>query len=131
MKLAQHTLASLFSDIQNSDPRMEEFGQNAHEFTFLNFAYPCFSDGSYELTLSHVATVVETFLECVAENVSHDCFNEVGECSEDVQDFIELLEVFRAAWEAADFGSKTEFIEAQHAVIAAIAKHEAEMAGAA
>lgn len=128
MKLAQHTLASLFSDIQNSDPRMDEFGQNAHEFTFLNFAYRCFSDGSYELTLSHVATVVETFLECVAENVSHDCFNEVGECSEDVQDFIELLEVFKAAWEAADFHAKTDFIEVQHAVIA---KQAAEMAGAA
>ena len=127
---AQHTLASLFSDIQNSDPRMDQFGQNAHEFTFLNFAYPCFSDG-YELTLSHVATVVETFLECVAENISHDCFNEAGECSEDVQEFIELLEVFNATWKAADFSSKTEFIEAQHAVIAANAKREAEMAGAA
>lgn len=118
MKLAQHSLASLFADIENSDPRIDEFGQNAHEFTFLNFACPNFRDGSYELTLSNVATWVEVFIECVDENVHLDCFNEGGECSEDVQGFVELLEVFKAAWQAANFQDKNEFIEEQHAVIA-------------
>ena len=134
---AQHTLASLFAEIENSDPRIDELGQNPHEFKFLNFAFNDFRDDPAKLTLSNVASWVEFFIECVGENVQRYCqeIESVREkrgqywtlgSKQDDEDFFELLEIFSEKWHSADFQTKTEFVQAQHAVIAEALAERAE-----
>lgn len=126
MSHAQHTLASVFVDIQNKDPRIDELRQNAPEFWFTSFAYLDFRDTEDEMTLSSVANYIELYVGFARENVGLYCesIEEIREkrgenwtrgSKQDDEDFFELLDVFEEKWKSADFKTKVEFVEAQFA----------------
>lgn len=99
-------LISLLHEIEYKDPRMNEFGDNAHEFKFINFAIPSFEDAeSFPLTIENVSSIVEAWLECLEENIAIDANRD------DVYDFLETIQEFRDALSSADDREKSELVE--------------------
>lgn len=99
-------LISLLHEIECTDPRMNEFGDNAHEFTFINFAIPSFEDAELlPLTIENVSSIVNAWIDCLEENITIDS-NRDG-----AVDFLETIQEFRDALSSADDREKSELIE--------------------
>lgn len=99
-------LLSLVREIECTDPRMTEFGDNAHEFKFVNFAYVSFEeDQSFLLNLKNVSEMVGVWLDALEENMEFEGHRD------DTEEFLETIQEFRNALSAATLPEKTELTE--------------------